>query len=155
MSGRLLVSAVPGETRAAWLDDGRLTDLVIRRDARPELLGSLYLGRITKVDKGLEAAFVDIGLAEPGFLPAKETPGDLFQEGAEVIVKVLREPGGGKGARLTARIKDAPAGLDTLTRGRKPPALLASGDDALVRVLGTSHPPDEILVDDAEAFTAL
>ena len=155
MSLRLLVSAMPGETRAAWLEDGRLTDLVIRRDARPELLGSLYLGRITKVDKGLEAGFVDIGLDEPGFLPAGETPHGLFQEGAAVTVKVLREPGGGKGARLTARIKDPPAGLDGVARGQKPPALLASGDDAMARVLSGAAAPDEILVDDAEAFAAM
>ena len=146
---------MPGETRAAWLHDGRLNDLVIRRDARPELLGSLYLGRITKVDKGLEAAFVDIGLAEPGFLPAKEASSGLLQEGVAVTVKVLREPGGGKGARLTARIKDPPAGLEALARGRKPPELLASGDDAIARVLTASDPPDEILVDDAAAFAAM
>ena len=155
MSLRLLVSAMPGETRAAWLDDGRLSDLVIGRDGRPELLGGLYLGRVTRVDKGLDAAFVDIGLAEPGFLPAKEASGGLPNEGAAVTVKLLREPGGGKGARLTARIKDAPAGLEALARNRKPPALLMRGDDAMARLLTASRPPDEILVDDAEAFAAL
>ena len=48
MSSRLLLSGQPGETRAAWLEDGRLSDLFIQRDDRPELVGSLYRARVVR-----------------------------------------------------------------------------------------------------------
>ena len=52
MSRRLLISAQPGEIRAAWLDDGTLSELMILRDDRPWLVDNLYLGRVTARDPG-------------------------------------------------------------------------------------------------------
>jgi Ribonuclease G/E len=150
MSRRLVISALPGETRAAWLEDGRLTDLVVRRADRPSHLGDLYHGRVAKVDKALDAAFVELGLARPGLLPLSEAPGRRLSEGDAVIVRVLREAAGGKGVRLSARIKDPPPDLEQRARGARPPALLLKGDDPLERVLAARATPDEIVVDDPD-----
>ena len=148
MTRRLVISALPGETRAAWLEDGRLADIAIRRADRPSHLGDLYHGRVAKVDKALDAAFVELGLARPGLLPLSEGPGRRLTEGDAVIVRVLREAAGGKGLRLSARIKDPPPDLEERARGARPPALLLKGDDPLERVLAARALPDEIVVDD-------
>ncbi len=148
MSRRLVISALPGETRAALLEDGRLTDIAIRRADRPTHLGDLYHGRVAKVDKGLDAAFVELGLERPGLLPLSEAPGRRLTEGDAVVVRVLREASGGKGLRLSARILEPPPDLERRTRDSRPPALLARGDDPLERLLAAGAPPDEIVVDD-------
>ena len=72
---RLLVSAQPGELRAAWVEDGGLMDLMIQRDDHPSLLGNIYLARVASVDRGLNAAFMDLGEVRAGFLPLSEGPG--------------------------------------------------------------------------------
>ena len=128
MTRRLVVSALPGEVRAALLVDGCLEDLAIERADRPSLLGNLYHGRVTKVDKALAAAFVEIGEDRPGFLPLSEAPRRGLSEGDALPVRVLREAGGGKGVRLSGRIKDPPDWLEAkLTMGARRPC-----DDGLV-----------------------
>ena len=69
----LLISALPGILWAARVEDGVLADLMLRRDDRPEVLDNLYLGRVVRLDRGLAAAFVEIGLAEHGLLPLDRT----------------------------------------------------------------------------------
>ncbi len=152
MNGRLLISALPGETRAAWLEDERLSDLVVQRADRPSQLGSLYHGRVTKVDKQLDAAFVELGLERAGLLPLSEAPGRRLGEGDGVIVKVLREAAAGKGPRLSARIIDPPPDLEARAREARPPALLSDGNDPLGRLLAAGQSLDEIVVDDPAAF---
>ena len=71
---KLLVSAQPGELRAAWIDGGRLVDLMIQRDDHPSRLGEIHIGRVAALDRGLGAAFVDLGLERAGFLPLSEAP---------------------------------------------------------------------------------
>ena len=104
--GRLLISRLPGELRAARLDaEGCLQDL---RVARGEAgtggaeAGSLYRGRIRRIDRALGAAFVELGLAEPGFLPLEKAP-DGLTEGQALCLKVTRAPSPGKGVKLSAR----------------------------------------------------
>ena len=152
MSRRLLISAAPGETRAAWMEDGRLADLVVQRDDRPSRLGDIYHGRVAKVDKALDAAFVELGLSCAGFLPLGEAPRRRLSEGDAVVVRVLREAAGSKGVRLTARIHSPPAGLEQSARDSKPPALLVRGDDPIDRMLAARQAPDEIVIDDPAAF---
>ena len=148
MSRRLVISALPGETRAALLEDGRLADIAIRRADRPTHLGDLFHGRVAKVDKGLDAAFVELGLERPGLLPFSEAPGRRLSEGDAVVVRVLREAAGGKGLRLSARIIDPPPDLEQRARDGRPPALLVRGGDPLERLLSAGAPPEEIVVDD-------
>ena len=149
MSRRLLISALPGETRAAWLEDGRLTDLAILRDDRPWVADNVYLGRVTARDKGLAAAFVDIGLERPGFLPLAEAPKGL-SEGDAVAVRVAREPGADKGARLTAR--GLPDALRATAETLRPPVLLRAAGDPIAAALAADPPPEEIVLDDPVTF---
>jgi len=149
MSRRLLISALPGETRAAWLEDGRLTDLAILRDDRPWVADNVYLGRVTACDKGLAAAFVDIGIERPGFLPLAEAPKGL-SEGDAVAVRVAREPGADKGARLTAR--GLPDALRATAETLRPPVLLRAAGDPIAAALAADPPPEEIVLDDPVVF---
>ncbi len=149
MSRRLLISALPGETRAAWLEDGRLADLAILRDDKPWVADNVYLGRVTARDKGLAAAFVDIGLERPGFLPLAEAPKGL-SEGDAVAVRVAREPGADKGARLTAR--GLPVELRAKAETLRPPALLRAADDPIAAALAEDPAPEEIVLDDPVTF---
>jgi Rne/Rng family ribonuclease len=94
-----LIEVSPGETRAALVDgDGTLVALEVERMGRQELVDSIHLGRVTRVDAGIGAAFVEFGDAQPGFLGKLKTA----TEGEKLVVQVLRAAGGGKGALLTA-----------------------------------------------------
>ncbi|WP_200342230.1 ribonuclease E/G [Rhodovibrio sodomensis] len=148
--GRALIDGWPGETRAAVLtpaDDGgeALNELLIQRADRPSLTGNLYLGRVVARDRGLNAAFVDLGLARPGLLPLKAAP-DRLQEGAGVPVRIVREPSPGKGPKL------APA-ADAPETHAQPPALLAQATP-LIDLLRRAE-PDAILVEGAGRLRAL
>jgi len=116
MSLEVFINHIPGETRLAVTDDGRLVDLVIARDHEATILDNIYLGRIEKVVAGLNAAFVDIGQYTSGFLAAadgqifdrnaeKPKPVSvLFNEGDTVLVQVTREASEGKGPKLSTRL---------------------------------------------------
>lgn len=152
---KLLVSAQPGELRAAWIDEGRLADLMIQRDDHPSRLGEIHVGRVTAVDRGLGSAFIDLGLERAGFLPLSEAPGEKLTEGAVVTVRVLRDATAGKGPRLTARLIDPPPDLDGLVRAAVPPCRLLPGGDFATRLLTAQRPPDEVVIDHAETFGSL
>ena len=158
MSRRLLVSALPGEQRLAWLEGDDLVDFRIFRADRPSYLGNLYHGRVTKIDKALGAAFLALGLGQEGFLPLSEAPGrkagHKLGEGDSLAVRVVREAQPGKGLRLSGRLKDPPPGLQSLLAEKRAPALLWRAE-ALPVVLEGKAPPDEILADDFETLQAL
>ncbi|HEX6443357.1 MAG TPA: ribonuclease E/G [Stellaceae bacterium] len=119
MRRELLISAGPGEWRAALLEDGAAVELYLERGDLPAP-GSVFVGRVIRVLPGLDAALVDIGTERPGFLPSRrgEKPPE---EGARVVVQLRREAQQDKGALLSARII-RPAG--SLELG----ALLADAD---------------------------
>ncbi|MCP5367132.1 MAG: ribonuclease E/G [Hyphomicrobiales bacterium] len=109
----LLIEDQPGETRVARLDGGRLVDLLLIHDGERSLVGNVYLGRVRTVDRGLEAAFVDLGPDGTGFLgladarPPGRTGGritDFAAEGDALVVQVTADPVDGKGPKLTARV---------------------------------------------------
>ncbi len=152
---KLLVSAQPGELRAAWIDGGRLVDLMIQRDDHPSRLGEIHVGRVAALDRGLGAAFVDLGLERAGFLPLSEAPGERLTEGAAVTVRVLRDATAGKGPRLTARLIDPPPDLGELARAARPPCRLLRGRDPLTRLLTVRKPPEEVLIDRPETYQSL
>jgi len=94
-----LVEVSPGETRAALVDgNGVLVALQVERLGQKEIVDSIHLGRVIRVDKAMGAAFVEIGEAQPGFLGKTKTA----TEGEKIIVQVIRAAGGGKGALLSA-----------------------------------------------------
>jgi ribonuclease G len=127
MSRRLLVAAERAPLRAALLDAGGVLEGFWQFGAgRESVVGARYLGRVTAVDRGLDAAFVDIGLAKPGFLPlarAAQAP----VEGESVIVEATRDAVEDKGVRLTARLADPPKP----PTGARAPLCLAKGDPLL------------------------
>ncbi len=117
MSEEILVNVTPPETRVAVVENGVVQELIIERTGRRGLVGNIYKGRVCRVLPGMQAAFVDIGLERAAFLHATdifnsdqtdcERPDnitDLVREGAEIIVQVVKDPLGSKGARLTTNI---------------------------------------------------
>jgi len=116
----LLNGMRPAEVRAAILHKGRLDQLEIEvRDAFL-LKGNIYKGRIANVESSLNACFVEFGAEKQGFLPIdeiapsayhkkwtkKERPRitDVMQKGREILVQVVKDAVGNKGAALTTRI---------------------------------------------------
>jgi len=114
MSEEILINVTPPETRVALIENGIVQELIIERASRRGLVGNIYKGRVCRVLPGMQAAFVDIGLERAAFLHASdivqtgETRSDdiseLVQEGGEVIVQVVKDPLGSKGARLTTNL---------------------------------------------------
>lgn len=109
----ILISALPGETRVALLEEGRLVEFVAARADLESRVGAIYLGRVTKVVPGIAAAFVELGLERAGFLalddarPWGTTAGKItahVHEGDAVLVQVIQDATGDKGARLTAHV---------------------------------------------------
>jgi ribonuclease G len=149
----LAITAQPGELRAVWHHDGALIDLIVKHEAVPSIADNIYLGRIASLDRALEAAFVEIGLARPGFLPLKEAPRNA-SAGDPILVRVKREPDsdGEKGARLTARLGNASADLTESAARARPPCLLFDAGDILAAVLAATEAPEEILIDDEAVF---
>jgi Ribonuclease G/E len=151
VSVRLFISALPGETRAAWMDGEHLRDLVILRDDRPSQADNIYLGRVVSLQPGLSAAFIDIGAARPGFLPLDEAPKGL-SEGDCLVLRAARDGTAEKGARLTARFGDLPPDLVAAAAAATPPALLRRAGDPLWAALEAPDPPEEIVIDDPATF---
>ena len=153
----LFVSALPGDIRAAVLRDDQLDDLLILREGPGEnkdiQAGDLFLAKVQRFDKGLDGAFVDLGLERPGLLPRKEMPreifgGDVPPEGTAVAVKVMRVPAEDKGARVSAK------GIDIDVKGLKAPARLGAGQGPLADLVARVQ-PQRIVCDDAALLRQL
>lgn len=111
----ILINAGPGETRAAHIENGVLQEIHIQRDSTASTVGNIYLGVVQRVLSGMQAAFVDIGLERTAFLQISDTTltGESSTEGKplriekflhsgeRILVQVLRDAMGSKGARLT------------------------------------------------------
>ena len=123
MTAELLVNVTPSETRVAYIDGGILQEIHIEREARRGIVGNIYKGRVSRVLPGMQAAFVDIGLEKAAFLHASDimphtecVAGDekknfivrdiaeLVRQGQDLMVQVVKDPLGTKGARLTTDI---------------------------------------------------
>lgn len=117
----ILINVTPREVRAALLENGILQDVHIERAARRGLISNIYKGKVSRVLPGMQAAFIDIGLERTAFLHASDiakpdiaangndedaSPDikDLVREGQDVLVQVVKDPLGSKGARLTTFI---------------------------------------------------
>ena len=116
---KMLIDATHAEEmRVALVDGQRLYDLDIENRTRLQKKANIYVGKITRVEPSLEAAFVDFGAERHGFLPLKEiareyfyrNPGDrdsklsirdVVKEGTRLVVQVDKEERGTKGAALT------------------------------------------------------
>ncbi|MFA5183266.1 MAG: Rne/Rng family ribonuclease [Syntrophales bacterium] len=126
MGRQMLINAVHSEQkRMAIVDDGKLLDYNIQMAVKDPITGNLYKGIVMKVERGLQAAFVNYGGKRDGFLPLRDVSQDYFTErrdgdnghegghnhgrqhlkvGQEVLVQVMREVSERKGALLTTYI---------------------------------------------------
>jgi ribonuclease G len=131
----ILLNVTPRETRAALVENGSTQELYIERASRRGLVGNLYKGRVSRVLPGMQAAFVDIGLERTAFLhaadiaravpaeaesgaPPVEDIGKLVLPGQDILVQVLKDPLGSKGARLTTFVSLASRFLVYMPVGR-------------------------------------
>ena len=115
----ILVNITPREVRAALLENGVLQEVHVERAARRGLISNVYKGKVSRVLPGMQAAFVDVGLQRTAFLHASDIANghspesnseptadirDLVREGQELLVQVVKDPIGSKGARLSTFI---------------------------------------------------
>ena len=114
----ILINVTSSEVRAALLENGVLQEVYVERAARRGLISNIYKGRVMRVLPGMQAAFIDIGLERTAFLHASDIAKDklaedpeyvpnireLVREGDEIMVQVVKDPLGNKGARLTTYI---------------------------------------------------
>ena len=116
----IVFNVSPGETRAALVSGGRLIELIVERARSGSLVGNLYLARVGKLVPSMEGAFVELGTGRPGFLARKESKSPLshsISEGESVLVQVVKDAFGHKGAQLSTEISLAGHWL-VLTPGR-------------------------------------
>ncbi|MBC8211103.1 MAG: ribonuclease G [Gammaproteobacteria bacterium] len=120
-SEEILINVTPQETRVAIVENGSLQEVWIERRRNRGIVGNIYKGKVNRVLPGMEAAFVDIGLERSGFLHVSDFDKDLqtngntadatppsinklLHEGQSIMVQVVKDPLGTKGARLTTCI---------------------------------------------------
>lgn len=126
VSKKMLINVMhPEEARVAIVHDGRLMELNIEISGKEQTKGNIYKGVVLRVEPGLQAAFVDIGRAKPGFLQMGELHPDFWQwrddvpeeqrkrrpriqevlrRGQELLVQVEKDERDNKGAALTTYI---------------------------------------------------
>ncbi|MDD5113648.1 MAG: ribonuclease G [Methylobacter sp.] len=116
MSEEILINVTPPETRVAVVENGVLQEIIIERGRQIGLVGNIYKGRVCRVLPGMQAAFVDIGLPRSAFLhisdlcareleqKGSENIEHYLHEGQHIVVQVVKDPLGSKGARLTMEI---------------------------------------------------
>ncbi|HXF77812.1 MAG TPA: ribonuclease E/G, partial [Usitatibacter sp.] len=117
MNEQILINVTPQETRVAVTEQGAVQELHIEREASRGLVGNIYLGRVCRVLPGMQSAFVEIGLPRAAFLhvgdiwAARNGNGTevrpiekILSEGQTVLIQVVKDPIGSKGARITCHI---------------------------------------------------
>jgi ribonuclease G len=112
----VLINVTPQETRVAVAGSGVVQELLIERAASRGLVGNIYMGRVARVLPGMQSAFLEIGLERAAFLHVadiwknRESPRpieDILAEGEPLVVQVVKDPLGSKGARLSTQISIA------------------------------------------------
>lgn len=124
ISKKMLINVMhPEETRVAIVHDGRLMELNIEISGKEQIKGNIYKGVVLRVEPGLQAAFIDIGRAKPGFLQIGELHPDYWEwrddvpddqrkrrpriqevlrRGQELVVQVEKDERDNKGSALTS-----------------------------------------------------
>lgn len=98
----IVVSQKPEETRMAVVSHDRLREYVVERNRDQQLVGSIFKGRVSNVVRGIQAAFVDIGKEQNGFLYLEEK--EPISEGQNILVQVVKDARGTKGPAVTKEI---------------------------------------------------
>jgi ribonuclease G len=118
----ILINVTPFETRVALVEQGAVQEIHVERSIQRGHVGNLYLGKVVRVLPGMQSAFVDIGLERAAFIHvadlrqnrSERSNGDpitpiekLIFEGQPLMVQVIKDPLGTKGARLSTQISIA------------------------------------------------
>ena len=121
MSEEILINVSPMETRVGVVENGMLQEVYVERASKRGLVGNIYKGKVVRVLPGMQAAFVEVGLARSAFIhtndivtlnedgietrePASEDIRQVLHEGESIVVQVTKDPIGTKGARLTTHL---------------------------------------------------
>ncbi|MCY4513290.1 MAG: ribonuclease E/G, partial [Bdellovibrionales bacterium] len=111
MSSQILFNVRPHQTRMAFVKDGVLKDIFYHRDQDPSLMGAIYRGRVSRLAKRLNFAFVELGLKKSGFLYGKDVVNrgnqslqQTLKPGNFTLVQIKSDPARGKGPRLTQEL---------------------------------------------------
>ncbi|MBM3318155.1 MAG: Rne/Rng family ribonuclease [Candidatus Eisenbacteria bacterium] len=131
MFREIVINADPSEMRVAVLEDATLVEFLVERQEERRRVGDIYKGRVDKVLPGMDAAFIEIGLEKAAFIhasdmlasslglegfdldedevePARRRPDlpiqDLLEKGQEILVQLVKEPIGTKGAKVSGRL---------------------------------------------------
>ncbi len=128
MQEDILINWAPQETRVALVENGVLQELHVERTLERGLMGNVYLGKVARVLPGMQSAFIDIGLERAAFLHVADVwhppvEGETLSaarsnasltpiekqvfEGQSLMVQVIKDPIGSKGARLSTQISIA------------------------------------------------
>jgi len=166
MSEEILMNVTPMESRVALVENGILQEVVVERERSRGIVGNIYRGKVVRVLPGMQAAFVDIGLDKASFihvgdLVARDDSDEepdirlLLREGQSLLVQVVKDPLGTKGARLTGHLsvssrylvympKNNHIGISNRIEDSACQELLKSGlADALAEVM--TEPEDEAM----------
>lgn len=131
MEKEIIINSTNEDTRIALLEDRRLVELFVERPDNERKVGDIYKGKVRKVVKGMQAAFIDIGFKQDAFLHFSDMgnrvgqlfadiddddledngevrndvdPQDLLHNGQEIVVQIVKEPIANKGPRVSTEI---------------------------------------------------
>jgi ribonuclease G len=115
----ILINVTPQETRVAVMQQGVVQELHIERSGSRGLVGNIYLGDVSRVLPGMQSAFIQIGLDRAAFLHVADIWGHrqnhdeskpierILHDGQKLLVQVIKDPIGTKGARLSTQVSIA------------------------------------------------
>jgi ribonuclease G len=121
MNKEILINIGINEVRVAILEDGNLVEFTVERQDEQRRAGNIYLGKVENVLPGMQAAFINIGEEKNAFIYIDDVLSrdsetgntehsknlsikDLLHEGQELMVQMIKEPIGTKGARVVTQV---------------------------------------------------
>ncbi len=130
MKKEIIINSTNEDTRIAILENDRLTEIFVERPDNERMVGDIYKGRVRRVVKGMQAAFINIGFEQDAFLHFSDMgsdvnqlfadideesteggqkkqdvdPADLLRNGQEIAVQIIKEPISTKGPRVTTEL---------------------------------------------------
>ena len=102
MTAKIIIGASADETRMGLVENGKLVEYLVERTAEQHLVGSIFKGRVCNVVRGIQAAFVDIGLEQNAFLYLGEAMD--VTEGQSLVVQISKDARGTKGPTATREL---------------------------------------------------
>ena len=130
----LLINVDIGETRVALIEEGILSEFYVERSKQRSPVGNVYVGKVTRVLPGMQAAFVDIGLHRAAFLHVE----DLVAEPGEAVAEDSESNGSKKSSRRRRHSRSTPI-RDVLKEGQKLLVQVSKGPIGTKGARVTSH----------------